>query len=85
MEPWAFAIPSTISSVSVTTFDVFYSGAVSDGVSLTEDFSLDYIWDTTQSVATNIANAKTAIVNFCASVQGIQLLTSQVSIFTAVD
>jgi len=85
MEPWAFAIPSTISPVSVTTFDVFYSGAVSDGVSITDEFSVDYIWDTTQSVANNIANAKTAIVNFCASVQGIQLLTSQVTIFSGVE
>lgn len=85
MGAWAFALPTTVSPVSVTTLDIFYSVIVSDGVSITDFLGMDFIWDTTQSVAVNIANAKTAIVNQAASQQGIQLLSSQVSILTAVD
>lgn len=84
MGAWAFAFPQSISPLSVTTFDVFYGGVASDGVSLTSELGVDYIWDTTQSVATNLANAKAAIANFCSSVQGTQLSSSQVTIFGAV-
>lgn len=85
MGAWAFALPTTVSPVTVTTFDVFYTVVLSDGVSITDDLGVDFIWDTTQSVAVNIANAKTTIANLAASQQGIQLLSTQVSIFSAVD
>lgn len=87
MEPFAFALPFQIAYVtgSLTQVDVTFTVTGGDGNGNPVIFSIDFIWDASQPVATNFANLKTAIVNQCASQFNLTVLSSNVNVLMAVN
>jgi hypothetical protein len=86
MEPHAFALPQNLIAIegSATTFTLCVLVIAGDGVNPPIIALNNFTYDATQSAATNIANLKDAIVEQVASA-GIQVLSSNVVVFTAVQ
>lgn len=86
MEPFAFALPTIFNPNGGQQFSICFYVTVGDGVDPPSPLAnIDFVWDLTQSQATNIANLKTTIVQLALSEEGITLLTSQVNVLMAVN
>ena len=87
MSAFAFALPNQISYVvgSLSQVDILFEVTGGDGNGNPVGFGVDYIWDATVDVATNLAAVKTAIVNQCASEFNLTVLSTNVNIFMAVS
>ena len=87
MSAFAFALPYEIEYVtgSLTQVDISLTVSGGDGNGNPVSFSLDYIWDASLGVSTNLASLKTAIVDQCASEFNLTVLSTNVNILMAVS
>lgn len=87
MDPFAFALPYEIEYVtgSLTQVDISFTVSGGDGNGNPVSFSLDFIWDGSLPVSTNLASLKTVIINQCASEFNLTVLSSNVNILMAVS
>lgn len=87
MSAFAFALPYQISYVvgSSTQVDISFTVMGGDGNNNPVAFGIDFIWDASLDVSTNLANLKTAILNQCASEFNLTVLSSNVNILMAVS
>lgn len=86
MSAFAFALPYQIDYVtgSLTQVDITFTVTGGDGNGNPVVFQIDYIWDASLDVSTNLAALKTAIVNQCAS-DNLTVLSNNVNILMAVS
>jgi hypothetical protein len=87
MSAFAFALPNQISYVvgSLSQVDILFEVSGGDGNGNPVGFGVDYIWDATLDVSTNLAALKTVIVNQCASEFNLTVLSTNVNILMAVS
>ena len=82
----AYAIPGNLCPISgsATTFSVGYTAIVGDGVQQPVSFGAGFIYDATQTPATNLATFKAAVAASAASF-GFTVSVSNILVFTAVN
>lgn len=87
MEPFAFALPFQIGYVngSLSQVDITFSVSGGDGNGNPVSFAIDFIWDATLAVSTNLASLKTAIVDQCASEFNLTVTSDNVNVLMAVS
>ena len=85
--PSAYAVPVALLVTGIglpTSFQVQYQAVAQDGINTPAQFSGCFVYDATQTPATNLATFKASVASLAACF-GFTVSTSNILVFTAVN